>query len=97
MRWEVEEEDHLVQKVSVNNTVQVQVFTSPITWNTPELQAKRTSEFMKLMVKNLRSLSETSNIRHKNVCPPSVPMLRVPPLDFETGWTGELWLKTNVL
>ena len=23
--------------------------------------------------------------------------LRVPPLDSETGWTGELWLKTNLL
>ena len=23
--------------------------------------------------------------------------LRLPPLDSETGWTGELWLKTNLL
>ena len=28
--------------------------------------------------------------------PPSVT-LRVPPLDSETGWTGELWSKTNLL
>ena len=28
--------------------------------------------------------------------PPSVT-LTVPPLDSETGWTGELWSKTNIL
>ena len=28
--------------------------------------------------------------------PPSVT-LRLPPLDSETGWTGELWSKTNLL
>ena len=45
-----------------------------------------------------------SKIRHKDylclsVCPsvrPSVT-LRVPPLKSETGWTGELWSKTNLL
>ena len=42
-----------------------------------------------------------SYIRYKNFRPsfglrPSVT-LRGPPLDSETGWTGELWSKTNLL
>ena len=33
-----------------------------------------------------------------SVRPPSFSVtLRVPPLDSETGWTGELWSKTNLL
>ena len=43
-----------------------------------------------------------SYIRHENFRPLSVHpdfsvTLRVPPLNSETGWTGELWSKTNLL
>ena len=37
-----------------------------------------------------------SNIRHKDF-PACSLTLRVPPLNFETGWTGELWSATNLL
>ena len=42
-----------------------------------------------------------SNIRHKDFRTSSSVLpcvtLRPPPLDSETGWTGELWSKTNLL
>ena len=37
-----------------------------------------------------------SYIRHKDFRLPSVTLV-VPPLDSETGWTGELWSKTKFL
>ena len=46
-------------------------------------------------------LHNESNIRHGNLCPSSVLRLSVtlrgPPSDSETGWTGELWSKINLL
>ena len=41
-----------------------------------------------------------SYIGHKDFRPPSVlcpSRSGDPPLDSETGWTGEIWLKTNLL
>ena len=38
-----------------------------------------------------------SNIRHKSFHSPPPSRSDQPPLDSETGWTGELWLKTNLL
>ena len=37
-----------------------------------------------------------SKIRHEDFRP-SFVTYRLPPLDSETGWTGELWSKTNLL
>ena len=46
-------------------------------------------------------LDIVSNIRHQDfhacVRASSAVTLRLPPLDSETGWTGELWSKTNLL
>ena len=43
-------------------------------------------------------LAPTSNIRHDNFRPSfSFVTLVLPPLDSETGWTGELWSNTNLL
>ena len=42
----------------------------------------------------------TISLRKKESCPAPAPCcvtLRGPPLDSETGWTGELWLNTNLL
>ena len=47
---------------------------------------------MKAMDFNINAILDT---RISVLCP-SV-MLTVPPLDSETGWTGELWSKTNIL
>ena len=48
------------------------------------------------------SINQT--IRKKESCPAPAPApapvyvtLRVPPLDSEMGWTGELWSKTKFL
>ena len=38
-----------------------------------------------------------SNIRHKSFHPPPPSRWNQPNLDSETGWTGELWLKTYLL
>ena len=53
------------------------------------------------VMKNGLSLKMKSYIRHEDfrssfVCL-SVRQVRTTPLDSETGWTGELWLKTNLL
>ena len=49
----------------------------------------------------LPSGSNISKIRHEDFRPPSFcpffEMLRVPLLDSEMGWTGELWSNTNIL
>ena len=55
-----------------------------------------------LMVGNipdLELLQHLSYIRHEDFLrPPSSSVtLRVQPLNSETGWTGELWLKTKFL
>ena len=67
------------------------------TW-CPESMGRALEEIEKLFACP-RGVTE-SNIRHKDfrpsVRPPSVT-LTVPPLDSETGWTGELWSKTNLL
>ena len=39
----------------------------------------------------------SSNIRDKEFRPSLFIMLRVPHLESETGWTGELWSKNNLL
>ena len=49
----------------------------------------------KLMVGNLKQ----SYIRHEDFCPlfGLCNAQGTPPLDSETGWTGELWSNTNLL
>ena len=53
---------------------------------------------LKRNMKSLHSKTQSSKIRHKDFRPSdSSVTLRGPPLDSETGWTGELWSKTNLL
>ena len=40
-------------------------------------------------------INRKSKIRHENFRPSPPSRLYYPPLDSETGWTGELWSKTN--
>ena len=43
-----------------------------------------------------RKKKNKSYIRHEDFRPSSVTLVQ-PPLKSETGWTGELWWKTNLL
>ena len=47
------------------------------------------------LFENKKAIS--SNIRHKDFLTSSSVTDRLPPLDCEMGWTGELWSKTNLL
>ena len=61
------------------------------------------SFLLKLYIHCSLTVSEVpqSYIRHEDFrlffCPALSATLTVPPLDSETGWTGELWSKTNFL